>query len=105
MQSKIRRSLVLPLTIAVSFASGMALTEWTHPQSVNAQNSAVKTLSQLNEDFIEISERVTPAVVSIAMTKRVRAQQPRRLDPQTAPDEFFDFFWHAFSPGAGASSA
>lgn len=101
MQSKIRRSLVLPLTIAVSFASGMALTEWTHPQSVNAQNSAVKTLSQLNEDFIEISERVTPAVVSIAMTKRVRAQQPRRLDPQTAPDEFFDFFGMPFPQGQG----
>lgn len=92
MQSRFKRSLVLPLTVALSFASGMALTEWRHPQSVQAQNSSVKTLSQLNDDFIEISERVTPAVVSIAMTKRVSRQQPQRLDPQNMPDEFFDFF-------------
>lgn len=100
MFNKLRRSLVLPLAVTLSFASGMALTEWSHPQSVNAQNSAVKTLSQLNEDFIEISERVTPAVVSIAMTKRVKSSQtPRRLDPQGTPEEFFDFFGMPFPQG------
>ncbi len=98
MPNKLRRSLVLPLAITLSFASGMALTEWSHPQSVNAQNNSVKTLSQLNEDFIEISERVTPAVVSIAMTKRVKSS-PHKLDPQGTPEEFFDFFGTPFPQG------
>lgn len=103
MQNKLRRSLVLPLAVTLSFVSGMVLTEWTHPQSVNAESSSVKTLSQLNQDFIEISERVTPAVVSIAMTKRVKSSssQPHHLDPQGTPEEFFDFFGLPSPPGQG----
>ncbi|HEY9841709.1 MAG TPA: DegQ family serine endoprotease [Candidatus Obscuribacterales bacterium] len=84
--------LILPLVAALSFGMGLGLAELTPSGRVTAQNNTVKTLHQLNDDFINISEHVTPAVVSIAMTKRVKAPPRRRMDPYSDPDEFYDFF-------------
>lgn len=87
-----RKVLILPLVAALSFGAGLGMAELTPAGRVTAQNAAVKTLNQLNEDFINISERVTPAVVSISMSKRVRPQRQQRIDPYSNPDEFNDFF-------------
>lgn len=82
--------IVVPMIAALSFGIGLGLAELTPVGRVTAQNSSVQTLNQLNEDFIQISEQVTPAVVSIAMTKRAKKNQ--RMDPYSDPDEFFDYF-------------
>lgn len=87
MKSKV---VVIPMIAALSFGIGLGLAELTPIGRVTAQNTTVKTLNQLNEDFIQISEQVTPAVVSIAMTKR--AKTPQKMDPYSDPDEFFDYF-------------
>ncbi len=95
-------SLTLSLMVAASFGIGYGISEWVHPTQVIAQDAAAPTLKKLNSDFIEISESVTPAVVSIAMIKRAKAQQPKQLDPNN-PDDFFDFFGKSFpqSPNQG----
>jgi len=95
------QSLWLPLVASLSFGVGLGFSEALHPQQVGAQNSQAQTLSQLNQDFIGISERVTPAVVSIAMTKNVKTQNPRRLDPQVNPHDFYDFFGLPFPQAPG----
>ncbi|PKL75777.1 MAG: hypothetical protein CVV27_13605 [Candidatus Melainabacteria bacterium HGW-Melainabacteria-1] len=87
-----RKTLILPLVAALSFGAGLGLAELTPQGRVTAQNGSSRTLHQLNDDFISISERVTPAVVSISMSKRAKPQQRRRLDPNADPDEFYDFF-------------
>lgn len=92
MPSKPRKYLILPLVASLSFGAGLGLAEWTPHGRVTAQNASVKTLHQLNEDFIAISERVTPAVVSIAMSRRMPAQSRQQLEPYSDPDEFYDFF-------------
>lgn len=56
---------------------------------VEAQTRNVPTLNKLNEDFIAISETVTPAVVSISMSKTLKS--PGRNHPQI-PEEFEEFF-------------
>ncbi len=100
MKNHLKRSLIMSLTVAFSVAGGAGISEWMRPQAVSAQSSSVKTLRQLNEDFIDISEKVTPAVVSISMTKRAKARSnPRRMDPRSTPDEFFDFFGMPFPQG------
>lgn len=97
MKQRRRLAWTLPLTAIFCFGTGFGLSELLQPAQVSAQSSPALTLSQLNQDFIGISERVTPAVVSIAMTKKVRnAQNPRRMDPNTDPHEFFDFFGMPF---------
>ena len=87
-----RKVLILPLVAAVSLATGLGLAELTPAARVTAQSTTVKTLHQLNDDFIAISEHVTPAVVSISMSKRVHAAQPKRQDQYSDPDDFYDFF-------------
>lgn len=106
MSRKSRKVLILPLVAALSFGAGLGLAELTPMGRVTAQNASVKTLGQLNEDFINISEQVTPAVVSISMSKRVRAQQrQQRIDPYSNPDEFYDFFGIPGPNGPGGQSA
>lgn len=91
MKQGFRRSLVLSLAISLAFGAGMGVSEWLHPQQVIAQNHSTQTLNRLNEDFIKISESVTPAVVSISMIKRAKRRQPQQLDPNN-PEDLFDFF-------------
>lgn len=93
MKRELRRRLILPLAVSLSFIAGTTWTEFLYPQGVAAQDTTVpttnvQTLNKLNEDFIEISEQVTPAVVSISITKT--AAGPGRRDPNS--QDFFDFF-------------
>lgn len=87
-----QKSLVLSLTVLLSFGAGMGVTELSNPRPVVAQASALKALNQLNEDFIDISEQVTPAVVSISMTKTVKKSTQKQFDPRSNPNDFFDYF-------------
>lgn len=89
-----RKVLILPLVAAVSLGAGLGLAEFTPSARVTAQNTTatVKTLHQLNDDFIAISEHVTPAVVSISMSRRVHTPARKRSDPFSSPDDFYDFF-------------
>lgn len=97
MKRTYRKSLILSLTAALAFGTGAGVNELMHPHPVAAQTSmtkapSTKALSQLNEDFIQISKQVTPAVVSIAMTKTVHNQSQglQQLDPRSR--EFFNHF-------------
>ncbi|MGV3523268.1 MAG: DegQ family serine endoprotease [Candidatus Sericytochromatia bacterium] len=87
-----RKAFVLPLVAALSFGVGLGFAELTSLSRVSAQSTPARTLHQLNEDFIGISERVTPAVVSIAMSRKARRVSPQQMDPNAMPDDFFDFF-------------
>jgi serine protease Do len=82
------------------FASGFDLTPFGYAQQ--SGTSAVRTVSgatapasvaELNNSFVGISERVTPAVVSITAerTEPARSQQRNRRQPQ-APPGLEDFF-------------
>ncbi|MBT9548051.1 MAG: DegQ family serine endoprotease [Candidatus Sericytochromatia bacterium] len=96
--------LALSLTGILGLGVGLAAPQLTSlvTPPVEAQTSqsqkSVPTLNKLNEDFIAISETVTPAVVSISMSKTLKA--PSRSHPQV-PEEFEEFFGAPFPAPRG----
>ena len=96
--------LALSLTGLLGLGVGLAAPQLTTlvTPPVEAQTSqsqkSVPTLNKLNEDFIAISETVTPAVVSISMSKTLKA--PSRSHPQV-PEEFEEFFGMPFPTPRG----
>jgi serine protease Do len=96
------RWMVFPLTAVLSVSSGVLLSR-ALPVDAPVTAAAQTTLNQLNEDFIKISGSVTPAVVSIAMSKTVKNQGAGRTNPES-PEDFFDQFFNG-GPGFPAPDA
>lgn len=82
--------LAVPRLLPLATPPVKAQTQQTQTQGIRTQDT--QTLNRLNEDFIAISEAVTPAVVSISMSKILKSQG---LHPQI-PEEFEEFFGFPF---------
>jgi serine protease Do len=88
---------LLSLTGLLGLGAGLAapqLLSLSVPPVV-AQTQGLQTLNKLNDDFIAISESVTPAVVSIAMSKTVKSRSAQ------IPEEFEEFFGMPFPQPRG----
>lgn len=90
-----KKVLLTPIVglIGLGIGFGLSQVQIDYTPPVQAQSFSTATLTQLSKDFIQISERVTPAVVSISMSKKVA---PRRKKTPFGDEEelfkrFFDF--------------
>lgn len=73
--------LIVPRPLPLATPPVEAQIQPTHTQNI-------QTLNRLNQDFIAISQAVTPAVVSISMSKIIKSQG----NYFQIPEEFEDFF-------------
>jgi serine protease Do len=91
-------ALIAAFVSGLVFASGLDLTRFADAQSSTRPASSVApivppTVSDLNNAFASIAERVTPAVVSIHSERTQRQTSQRPQDPrQRQPRSLEDFF-------------
>ena len=83
------------------FASGLDLTRFGYAQSRTGASAQVATIpasappasvAALNGSFVDLAERLTPAVVSIEALRENRRAQGQRETPRGVPRGFEEFF-------------
>ncbi len=101
-RTKLVGAMVGAFACGLVFASGLDLTRFGYAQSRTQTTQAANTVTppssvaQLNGSFVDLAERLTPAVVSIeAARESRRVSGNQRETPRTPPrgfEEFFDQF-------------